>query len=67
MKIEALAASAVTLILTWRCARAREIDPVRAVLIVGLNPLYLREMPVQCAVDAGFPQHGYTPELAEVA
>jgi alpha-1,6-mannosyltransferase len=41
MKIEALAASAVTLILTWRCARAREIDPVRAVLIVGLNPLYL--------------------------
>ena len=41
MKIEAVAASAVTLILTWRCARVREIDPVRAVLIVGLNPLYL--------------------------
>src|ERR1039458_7664467 len=33
----------------------------------GLDPLYLREMPVQCAKDAGFPQHGYVPELAEVA
>jgi hypothetical protein len=33
----------------------------------GLDPLYLREMPVQRALDAGFPQHGYTSELAEVA
>jgi hypothetical protein len=33
----------------------------------GLDPLYLREMPLECAVDAGFPQHGYEPELAEVA
>jgi hypothetical protein len=33
----------------------------------GLDPLYLREMPLECALDAGFPQHDYTPELAEVA
>jgi len=31
------------------------------------TPLYLREMPVRCAEKAGFPQHGYVPELAEVA
>jgi len=41
MKVEALVASVATLALTWRCARVREIDPVRAILIVGLNPLYL--------------------------
>jgi hypothetical protein len=41
MKIEALLASAGTLALTWRCARARELDPVRALLVVGTNPLYL--------------------------
>ncbi len=41
MKLEALVAGVATLALTWRCARAREIDPVRATLIVGLNPLYL--------------------------
>jgi hypothetical protein len=41
MKIEALVASAATLWLTWRCARARNIDPVFAVLAVGVNPLYL--------------------------
>jgi alpha-1,6-mannosyltransferase len=41
MKLEALVASVATLALTWRCARARQLDPVRAVLIVGLNPLYL--------------------------
>jgi hypothetical protein len=33
----------------------------------GLDPLHLREMPARCAVDAGFPLHGYEPELAEVA
>jgi Glycosyltransferase family 87 len=41
MKIEALIASAATLWLTWRCARQRKIDPVVAVLAVGVNPLYL--------------------------
>jgi len=40
--------------LTWCAAR-------------GLDPLYLREMPLESAVDTGFPQHAYTPELAEVA
>jgi alpha-1,6-mannosyltransferase len=41
MKIEALLASAATLWLVWRCARAREIDPVAAILAVGANPLYV--------------------------
>ncbi len=41
MKLLALAASAGTLVLTWRCARARELDPVLAVLAVGANPLYV--------------------------
>jgi Glycosyltransferase family 87 len=41
MKIEAVLASAGTLALTWRCARERGLDPVAAILIVGLNPLYL--------------------------
>jgi hypothetical protein len=41
MKAEALLASAGTLALTWRCARARDLDPVAAILVVGLNPLYL--------------------------
>jgi alpha-1,6-mannosyltransferase len=39
MKLEALLASAGTLALTWRCARARGLDPIRAILIVGANPL----------------------------
>ncbi len=41
MKLEALLASAGTLALTWRCARARELDPVWAILAVGANPLYV--------------------------
>jgi Glycosyltransferase family 87 len=41
MKLEALLASVGTLALTWRCARIRELDPVKALLIVGANPLYL--------------------------
>jgi Glycosyltransferase family 87 len=41
MKLEALLASAGTLALTWRCARARGLDPVPALLIVGANPLYV--------------------------
>jgi len=41
MKAMALAASAGTLVLVWRCARAREFDPVFAVLAVGANPLYV--------------------------
>lgn len=41
MKLEALLASAATLALTWRCARARELDPVKALLMVGTNPLYV--------------------------
>jgi alpha-1,6-mannosyltransferase len=41
MKLEALLASAGTLALTWHCARVRELDPVKALLVVGANPLYI--------------------------
>lgn len=41
MKVEALLASVGTLALTWHCARARELNPVLALLAVGANPLYL--------------------------
>jgi Glycosyltransferase family 87 len=41
MKLEALVASAATLWLTWRCAQARKLDPVKAILVVGANPLYV--------------------------
>jgi hypothetical protein len=41
MKVLALAASAGTLLLSWRCARARGLDPVWAILVIGLNPLYV--------------------------
>lgn len=41
MKLMAVLASAATLALAWRCARAREMDPVWAILVVGLNPLYI--------------------------
>jgi len=41
MKLLAMLSSAVTLALTWRCARARAIDPVKALLLVGANPLYV--------------------------
>ncbi len=41
MKLMALLASVGTLVLTWRCARARGIAPVPALLAVGANPLYI--------------------------
>jgi hypothetical protein len=41
MKTMALLASAGTLVLTWRCARLRGLDPVFALLAVGANPLYV--------------------------
>ena len=41
MKLEAMLASAGTLALIWRCARARRLDPVWAILVVGANPLYV--------------------------
>ncbi len=40
-KVEALAAGAGTLALTWRCARARGYDPVVALVAVGANPLWV--------------------------
>jgi hypothetical protein len=41
MKVLALLASAGTLVLTWRCARRRQLDPVFALLAIGANPLYV--------------------------
>jgi hypothetical protein len=41
MKVYALIASAVTLLLTWRVARRRGLDRVFALLAVGANPLYV--------------------------
>jgi len=41
MKLGALLASVGTLALTWRCACARGLDPVPALLAVGANPLYI--------------------------
>lgn len=41
MKLMALLASAGTLALVWRCARTRGFDPVFALLVVGVNPLYI--------------------------
>lgn len=41
MKLEALAASAGTLALTWRCARIRGLDPKFALIVVGVNPLWV--------------------------
>ncbi len=40
-KVEALAASAGTLALTWRCARLRGLDPAVALVALGCNPLYV--------------------------
>ena len=40
-KVEALAACAGTLALTWRCARARGYDPAVALVVVGANPLWV--------------------------
>jgi alpha-1,6-mannosyltransferase len=41
MKIIAQLASIGTLVLTWRCARLRDVNPVMAILVVGANPLYV--------------------------
>jgi hypothetical protein len=41
MKLEALLASIGTLALVWRCAKARGRDPVAAIVVVGVNPLYV--------------------------
>jgi alpha-1,6-mannosyltransferase len=41
MKIVAQLASLGTLALAWRCARARGLDPVWAIVVIGANPLYV--------------------------
>src|SRR5262249_3792851 len=41
MKALAMIASALTLLLTWRCAVARGRNPVAALVLVGAHPLYV--------------------------
>ncbi len=41
MKVYALIASAITLVLTWRVAQRRGLDRVFALVAVGANPLYV--------------------------
>jgi hypothetical protein len=41
IKAVLMAASLGTILLVWRCARLLEIDPVRAIVLVGLNPVVL--------------------------
>ena len=40
MKLEATLASVATLVLLWRCAKLRDLDPMFALLAVALNPIY---------------------------
>jgi hypothetical protein len=41
IKAVLMAASLGTILLVWRCAQLLEIDPVRAIVLVGLNPIVL--------------------------
>jgi 4-amino-4-deoxy-L-arabinose transferase-like glycosyltransferase len=36
-----MVASLATLLLVWKCARLLDRDPVRAIVLVGLNPIVL--------------------------
>ena len=41
IKTVLVAASLGTILLVWRCAQLLELDPVRAIVLVGLNPIVL--------------------------
>jgi hypothetical protein len=41
IKVVLMAASLGTILLVWRCAQLLELDPVRAIVLVGLNPVVL--------------------------
>jgi hypothetical protein len=41
IKAVLVAASLGTILLVWRCARLLELDPVKAIVLVGLNPIVL--------------------------
>ncbi len=41
IKTVLMAASLGTILLVWRCARLLDLDPVRAIVLVGLNPVVL--------------------------
>jgi hypothetical protein len=41
IKTVLVAASLGTILLVWKCARMLDLDPVRAIVLVGLNPIVL--------------------------
>jgi hypothetical protein len=41
IKVVLMAASLGTILLVWRCAELLELDPVKAIVLVGLNPIVL--------------------------
>jgi hypothetical protein len=41
IKVVLVAASLGTILLVWRCAELLDLDPVRAIVLVGLNPIVL--------------------------
>lgn len=41
IKVVLMAASLGTILLVWRCAELLDLDPVRAIVLVGLNPIVL--------------------------
>jgi len=41
IKTVLVAASLGTILLVWRCARLLQLDPVKAIVLVGLNPIVL--------------------------
>ncbi len=41
IKAVLVAASLGTILLVWRCAELLELDPVKAIVLVGLNPIVL--------------------------
>jgi hypothetical protein len=41
IKAVLMAASLGTILLVWKCAKMLEIDPVKAIVLVGLNPIVL--------------------------
>ncbi len=41
IKVLLAAASLGTILLVWKCARMLDVDPVRAIVLVGLNPIVI--------------------------
>ncbi len=41
IKVMLMAASLGTILLVWKCARMLDLDPVKAIVLVGLNPIVI--------------------------